>query len=545
MSIAAEFDQLPEPSDAYLTTDLLRSWLITTDHKRIAILYLITVTLSFALGGYAAFLTRMQLMTPNGQVLNAEVYNELVTMHGMVAVFFFLMPSVFAAIGSFVVPMMVGAKNLAFPRLNLLSWYLFLLGLCGTVGAIASSGVDAGWTSYTPLNSGLYSSRHVIIAVIGVFIAGLAMILLAINFIVTLHTKRAPGLTWTRMPLLGWSIYAASIMFIFLLGTPFVALPLKWAGLGSIFQAGLFDQRYSGDPILFHHLFWFYTYPVVYLLILPALGAVCEIVACFAGKRLFGSGCIAICMLSIVLLGVLLWGHHMFLATASIFSDMTLSILSFLFAVPLIAMVFNWVATLYRGAISFATPMLYALGFIGLLTMACVAGLMLATLGVYLHLHETYFVIAHMHYTLVGAGVMGYLAAIHYWWPKMTGRMFPDMWGRASAFIIFIGFNLAFFPQFILGYLGLPRRYYIYPPEFQVYNVMSSAGASILAVGFLLPLCYLIWSLRYGPRAGPNPWQAVGLEWQTPSPPPASNFLETPAVTERSYDYSAAPSGII
>jgi len=542
MTIAADLTDLPQPPDTYFSTYLLRSWLITTDHKRIAALYLILVTLMFSLGGFAAFLTRMQLMTPSGLVVNAEVYNELVTMHGIVTIFFFLIPSVFAAIGSFVLPMMLGATNLAFPRLNLLCWYLFLLGASCTVGAMASSGVDAGWTSYTPLNTGLYSSRHVIATVIGVLIAEFALILMAINFIVTIHTKRAPGLSWTRLPLFCWALYAASLIFIFLLGTAFVALPLTWAGLGRIFQTGLFDQRYSGDPILFHHLFWFYTHPVVYLLILPAMGAVSEIVACFARKRVFGYGCVALCFLTISVLGLFVWGHHMFLATASISSDMTLSILSFLIAIPAMVILFNWIATLHGGAISFATPMLYALGFIGLFTIACASGLMLATLGAYLHLHETYFIIAHMHYTLVGAGVMGYLGAVHYWWPKITGRLFPDMWGRASAFIIFIAFNLTFFPQFILGYLGLPRRYYIYPPDFQVYNVMSSSGASLLAVGFLLPLGYLIWSLKYGRVAEPNPWRATGLEWQTPSPPPSCNFSETPVVTAETYSYSPEQS---
>jgi cytochrome c oxidase subunit I len=512
-----------------------RSWLLTVDHKRIALLYLVSITFMFFIGGAAAVLMRLHLLTPQGTLVQPETYNKLFTVHGLVMVFFFMIPSIPAVLGNFLVPMMIGARDLAFPRLNLLSWYIYILGACFTLYAILSGGVDTGWTFYTPFSS-TYSNSHVLSAALGVFITGFSSILTGLNFVVTIHKMRAPGLTWFRMPLFLWSMYATSIIFI--LGTPVLAITLLLVAAERLLHVGIFDPRLGGDPLLFQHLFWFYSHPAVYIMVLPAMGVVSEVIACFARKRIFGYSFVAFSSLAIAIIGFLVWGHHMFVAGQSVYASLIFSVLSFLVAVPSAIKVFNWTATLYKGSISYQAPMLYALGFIGLFTMGGLTGLFLASLATDVHLSGTYFIVAHFHYIMVGGAVMGYMAGIHFWWPKITGRLYPDGWARFAALIIFVGFNLTFFPQFMLGYLGMPRRYATYPAEFQVLNVMSTAGASILAVGYLIPLIYFIWSIRYGPIAGPNPWRAKGLEWETPSPPPTENFEETPIVTEEAYAYN-------
>ncbi len=516
------------------------SWFLTKDHKRIAILYLIAITLFFFVGGAAAVLFRLELMTPQGDLVISENYNKLFTLHGIIMVFFFLVPSIPAVLGNFLLPLMIGARDLAFPRLNLASWYVFMIGGIISIIAILVGGVDTGWTFYTPYSS-TYANSQVLLAAIGVFISGFSTIMTAINFIATTHTMRAPGMTWLRLPLFVWGMYATSI--IILLGTPVLAIAIALVGLERFFHLGVFDPALGGDPLLFQHLFWFYSHPAVYIMLIPSQGVVSEIVPCFARKRIFGYVFIAISSLAIAILGFLVWGHHMFVSGQSATAGLVFSFLSMFVAVPSAVKVFNWTATLYKGSIHFDTPMLYALGFIGLFTLGGLTGIFLATLPVDVHVHDTYFVVAHFHYIMVGGAVMGYLGGIHYWWPKMTGRMYPEGWGRISAILIFVGFNLTFFPQFILGYLGMPRRYHFYADEFQVLNVMSSAGASILGVGYLVPLAYLLWSLRHGRRAGDNPWLATGLEWTTPSPPPTSNFLETPVVREPAYNYPPLGDG--
>jgi cytochrome c oxidase subunit I len=512
----------------------VRSWLFTTDHKRIALLYLLSITFFFVIGGVAATVVRLDLMTPEGDLVQTETYNKLFTAHGVIMVFFFLIPSIPATLGNFLVPLMVGARDLAFPKLNLMSWYVYMIGGLFTIYALAAGGVDTGWTFYAPYSS-TYSNTHVMATAVGVFITGFSSILTGLNFIVTIHKMRAPGLTWFRLPLFIWSIYATSLIQI--LGTPVVAISLFLVACERLLGLGIFDPRLGGDPILFQHLFWFYSHPAVYIMILPGMGVVSEIIPCFCRKKIFGYAFIGFSSFAIAVFGFLVWGHHMFVSGQSVYAGMVFSMLSYLVAIPSAVKVFNWTASLYKGTISFETPMLYALGFVGLFTMGGLTGLFVAALGVNVHVHDTYFVIAHFHYIMVGGMVMAYIGGLHFWWPKISGRMYPEAWARFSAILIFVGFNLTFFPQYVLGYLGMPRRYHVYPEEFQVLNVMSSAGASILAVGYLFPLTYLLWSLRYGPYSPPNPWRAVGLEWTTASPPPTENFVTTPIATDEPYDY--------
>ncbi len=523
------------PAKHYLNTAYtVRSWLLTSDHKRIALLYLLGVTFFFVIGGVAATIVRLELLTPQGDLTESETYNKLFTIHGITMTFFFLIPAIPAVLGNFLVPLMIGAKDLAFPRLNLLSWYLYMSGGVVTIWAILAGGVDTGWTFYTPYSS-TYSNTYVMATAVGVFVAGFSSILTGLNFIVTTHKMRAAGLTWFRLPLFMWSIYAASIIMV--LATPVLAAAILLVGLERGLGIGIFDPAMGGDPLLFQHLFWFYAHPAVYIMVLPAFGVVSELIACFTQRRPVGYVMIGMSSFAIAILGFLVWGHHMFVSGQSIYAGLVFSMLSFLVAIPSGIKVFNWTATLYKASISWETPMLYALGFIGLFTIGGLTGLFLACLAIDIHVHDTYFVVAHFHYIMVGGTVMAYLGGIHFWWPKITGRMYPEYWARLSAILIFVGFNLTFFPQFILGYLGMPRRYHIYPEEFQVLNVMSSAGASILGFGYLFPLTYLVWSLYYGAPAGDNPFGHTGLEWKTSSPPPTDNFLQTPIVTEEAYSF--------
>jgi cytochrome c oxidase subunit 1 len=510
-----------------------RSWLLTQDHKRIALLYLLGVTFFFLLGGVFAVLVRLELLTPAGDLFQSETYNKLFTQHGVFMVFFFLIPGIPAVLGNFLLPLMIGAKDLAFPKINLLSWYIYMTGGLFTLWAMFAGGVDTGWTFYTPYSS-TYANSQVIAAALGIFITGFSSILTGVNFIATVHKLRAPGLTWFRLPLFVWAHYATSLIIV--LGTPVVAITILLVAVERLFHVGIFDPALGGDPVLFQHLFWFYSHPAVYIMILPAMGVISEVIACFSRKRVFGYKFVAFSSLAIAVLGFLVWGHHMFVSGQSLYAGVVFSLLSFLVAIPSAVKVFNWIATLHRGSISFEAPMLYALGFIGLFTIGGLTGIFLATLAVDVHVHDTYFVVAHFHFVMVGGTVMAYFAGLHFWWPKMFGRLYSEQLARVTAVIIFVGFNLTFLPQFVLGYVGMPRRYHAYPEEFQVLNVLSTAGASILGFGFLITAAYLPWSLRYGKKAGANPFEATGLEWTTDSPPMAHNFETVPVVTDEAYE---------
>ena len=513
----------------------LASWLLTKDHKRIAILYLITVSIFFFLGGLMGVGIRLELTTPQGDFVTADTYNKMFTLHGVIMVFFFLIPSIPAVLGNFLIPIMIGAKDLAFPKINLLSYYIYVIGGIFVLSAIAMGGVDTGWTFYTPYSSAA-SNTNVIPTALGIFITGFSSILTGLNFIVTIHRMRAPGMTWFRLPLFIWSHYAVSLIQV--LGTPVIAITVLMVFVERAFGFGIFDPARGGDPVLFQHLFWFYSHPAVYIMILPALGVMSELVANFTRKKIFGYSFVAFSSLAIAIFGFIVWAHHMFVAGISVYAAMVFSFLSFSVAIPSAVKMFNWTATIYKGSVSFDTPMLYAYGFLGLFAIGGLTGLILATLGTDVHLHDTYFVVAHFHYIMVGGAIMGYLGGLHFWWPKIVGRMYSEFFSRVSAIMVFVGFNLTFFPQFLVGYLGMPRRYHAYPDEFQVLNVLSSAGASVLGVGYVLPVLYFLYSLKRGEVAGPNPWGACGLEWEIPSPPPTENFAVTPRVTSEPYEFA-------
>lgn len=535
--------QAPEPESSsvnYLNVShTLKSWLLTGDHKRIAVLYLISVSFFFFLGSIAASLVRIELMSPNGLMMESETYNKMFSAHGIIMIFFFLIPSIPAIFGNFLIPLMIGARDLAFPRLNLASWYMYMVAGILVLISFMMGGVESGWTFYTPYSS--LTTSQVTLCLIGLFISGFSSIATGLNFIATIHKMRAPGMTWDRLPLFVWGHYATSIIII--LGTPVVAITLLLVVMERLFDIGVFNPANGGDPVLFQHMFWFYSHPAVYIMVLPGMGVISELISNFSQKRIFGYHMIAYSSLAIALLGFLVWGHHMFVAGQSMYQGVVFSLLSFILAVPSAIKVFNWTATIYKGQVRLLTPMVYALGFLGLFLIGGLTGLYLACLATDVHLTATYFIVAHFHYVMVGGAMVAFLGALHYWWPKMFGRMYPDSWGKMSALLVFVGFNLTFFPQFVMGYMGMPRRYhyYYFAPEFQPYHIASTLGSSVLAIGLILPAFYLTWSLKYGKKAGPNPWNARGLEWETASPPLPTNFEHIPIVEHEAYDFEHGP----
>ncbi|WP_194152347.1 cbb3-type cytochrome c oxidase subunit I [Roseomonas nepalensis] len=526
---------------SYLTAEHgLAAWFLTTDHKRIALLYAAALTVFFFIGGAGAVAIRMELFTPAADLLSADGYNRMFTLHGTVMVWFFLVPSIPNTFGNFLLPLMIGAKDLAFPRLNLFSWYLFVGAGALLVGALVAGGVDTGWTFYTPFSTG-YSQSYVMAAALAVVLAGFSSIATGVNFIATVHLLRTPGMTWFRLPLLVWALYGTSLVIV--LATPVLTLVLLLIVAERAFGLPIFDPALGGDPLLFQHLFWFYSHPAVYIMILPSFGVISELVTCFSRRQVFGYTFMVYAILWIAVVGFLVWGHHMFVSGQSLFASLVFSFLSFVIAVPSAIKVFNWTFTLYRGQITFEAPMLYALGFIGLFTLGGLTGLFLASVPIDVHVTDTYFVVAHFHFIMVGGAVSAFYGGLHFWWPKVTGRLYPEAWARFAAVLMFFGFSFTFFPQFVMGFLGMPRRYQVYPPEFQIWHVLSSSGAVLLAAAYLLPMGYLAWSLIWGERAGEDPWQATGLEWRTSSPPPRDNFRAVPVVDTGPYFYHPDKEG--
>lgn len=524
----------------YLTEQKgLKSWLLTVDHKRIGIMYLASIMTSFLIGGIFALLVRLSLLTPNHSVfghtlMSAETYNRVFTLHGVVMVFLFIIPSVPAALGNFVLPLMLGAKDVAFPRLNLFSYYIYVIGAVMAVWAMISGGVDTGWTFYTPYSTSTTGS--VTIMTLAAFVLGFSSIFTGINFIATVHKLRAPGMGWFDMPLFIWGIYSTALIQV--LATPVLGITLLLLVMERVFSIGIFDAKLGGDPVLFQHFFWFYSHPAVYIMILPGMAIISEIIPVFSRKVIFGYRMIAFSSVAIALIGFLVWGHHMFVAGQSPFAVVMFSALTFLVAIPSGIKVFNWLATMWRGSISLETPMLYAISFLLLFAIGGLTGIFLGALSVDVHLTDTYFVVAHFHYVMMGGTVIAFLGGLHYWWPKMTGRMYSEKWGRIATALVFIGFNATFFPQFIMGSQGMPRRYYNYLDQFQPLHAFSTVGSWILGAGLFLTLGYLLASLRKPYDAPANPWGGKTLEWETQSPPITHNFEGQPVLKHGPYDYS-------
>lgn len=506
----------------------LVSWLTTLDHKRIGVMYLTSILAAFLLGGVFALLLRTELLTPQPTIMKADTYNQMFTLHGAVMIFLFIIPGIPAALGNFVLPLMLGAKDVAFPRLNLASYYLWVVGALFALLSIITGAVDTGWTFYTPYST--TTSTSVISMVFGAFILGFSSIFTGLNFVVTIHKMRPPGMTWLRMPLFLWGLYGTAIIQI--LATPVLGITLLLIIAERALGVGIFDPALGGDPVLFQHFFWFYSHPAVYIMILPAMGVISELVATFSRKRIFGYTAIASSSIAIAIISFLVWGHHMFVSGQSNLAGMIFSFLTFMVAIPSAIKVFNWTATMYKGSVWLATPMVYALSFLFLFGIGGLTGLFLGALATDVHLHDTYFVVAHFHYVMFGGTVMGFLGGLHYWWPKMFGRLYSEKWARLAAVLIFVGFNVTFFSQFVMGTQGMPRRYYNYLPEFTPYHVISTVGSYVLGVGFLIALVTLVHSLLKGRPAPANPWGGATAEWQTSSPPPHDNFARDPVVND-------------
>lgn len=516
----------------------IKSWLLTMDHKRIGLMYLFAIMFFFMIGGFFALGVRLELMTPiGGDIMDADTYNKFFTLHGAIMVFMFIIPSVPAAMGNLILPVMLGTKDVAFPRLNLASWYVYVVGSLIGIYSMVNGGVDTGWTFYTPYSSS--TETAVMSMTFAVLVLGFSSIFTGINFIVTVHNMRAPGITWFKLPLFVWALYATALIQI--LATPVIAITMILLILERSMGVGIFDPAMGGDPVLFQHFFWFYSHPAVYIMILPGMGIMSELIATFSKRRIFGYAFVAASSMAIALFGFLVWGHHMF-TTESKFAALVFSLLTYLTAIPSGIKIFNWIATLYKGRITFEAPMLYALMFLILFAIGGLTGIFLGALSVDVHLHDTYFVVAHFHYVMMGGTVIAFLGGLHYWWPKIWGRMYSEKLARISAFLIFIGFNLTFIPQFIMGSQGMPRRYHQYDDllatdTYHYYHYLSTIGSWILGVAFILMAYYLIVSIRNGKISGSNPWGGLTLEWQTPSPMPAHNFLEEPEITHGPYDY--------
>lgn len=527
---------IPQSGTNYLNAKRgIASWLTTVDHKRIGIMYLVSILVSFAAGGLFALLLRLELLKPSQVIMGPDAFNQAFTLHGTIMVFLFIIPSIPAALGNFFLPLLLGAKDVAFPRLNLASLYIYWIGASICLISIVSGGVDTGWTFYVPYATS--SNTAVMSMTFGAFVLGFSSILTGLNFIVTTHKMRAPGLTWFKMPLFVWSAYATSIIQV--LATPVLGITLLLLIAERLFGVGIFDPNLGGDPVLFQHFFWFYSHPAVYIMILPGMGIISEVLAVHSWRPVFGYKAVAFSSVAIALLGFLVWGHHMFVSGQSPVASAVFSFLTFFVAIPSGIKVFNWLATLWGGSISLRAPMLFALSFLFLFAIGGLTGIFLGMLATDIHLHDTYFVVAHFHYVMMGGTVFAFLAGLHHWWPKISGRMYSESWARLSCALLFIGFNVTFFSQFVLGSRGMPRRYYSYLDQFQTLHVISTVGSWIIGAGFLVMLFYLLRSLKVGERAPQNPWGGQSLEWSTQSPPITENFVGQPTVTSGPYDFPA------
>jgi cytochrome c oxidase subunit 1 len=512
----------------------LGSWFTSLDHKRIALLYMISVLTFFLVGGIMALLLRLELFSAGPGILKTgDNYNQVMTYHGAIMVFMVIIPGIPAILGNFFLPLHIGAKDVAFPRLNLASWYVFMLGAALAISTFFTQHIDTGWTFYTPYS--IKTGTAVVTMVIAAFVMGMSSILTGLNFIVTVHKLRAPGMTMSRIPLFVWAVYSTAILQV--LATPVLGITLLLLAAERLYGVGIFNPELGGDPVLFQHFFWFYSHPAVYIMILPAMGIISEVITAFSRKTIFGYTAIAFSSLGIAAVSFFVWGHHMFVSGQSEVAGVLFSFLTMLVGVPTAIKMFNWLATLYRGSIQFQSPLLYALGFLFLFAIGGVTGIMLATVGLDVHFHDTYFVVAHFHYVMVGGTLMALMAGFYYWLPKMFGKMYSEPLARLSFVFTFIGFNVTFFPQFILGAMGMPRRYFDYLPAYESLNRISTMGSWLIGIGFLISLYTIVQCITKGEKAPANPWGAKTLEWTVPSPPIHSNFEVDPIVTAGPYEY--------
>jgi cytochrome c oxidase subunit 1 len=511
----------------------LWSWLTTLDHKRIGIMYLIFVMFFFLVGGIFALLIRLELFAPGGQIFTGDTYNQAMTYHGAMMVFMVIIPGIPAILGNFFLPLHIGAADVAFPRLNLLSWYVFMAGAAMAVSTMFLNKIDTGWTFYTPYS--IKTGTSVVMMVCAAFVMGMSSILTGLNMIATTHKLRAPGMTMGRIPLFVWAIYSTSILQV--LATPVLAITLLLIAAERILGIGIFDPAKGGDPVLFQHFFWFYSHPAVYIMILPAMGIISELIAAFSRKVIFGYTAIAYSSIGIAAVSFFVWGHHMFVSGQSEIAGVVFSFITMLVGVPTAIKMFNWLATLYKGSIQFKSPLLYALGFLFLFAIGGVTGIMLAVVSLDVHFHDTYFVVAHFHYVMVGGTLMALMGGFYYWFPKMFGKMYNEGLAQLTFVLIFVGFNVTFFPQFILGSMGMPRRYFDYLPAYESLNKISTVGSWLIGVGFLLSLYVFIMGMLKGEKAPANPWGAKTLEWTIASPPPHHNFDKEPVITAGPYEY--------